>query len=180
MSFPIDSLLEQFGVPKFAQEVISIVEPFDWSNTTDTILSLENQLNLMGVPLKVKKDAIKIVTEILDNVCKHAFDGKNQVSSFTSKLYRQKLCIATRNLMESTHVHSFVEQIDALNILDREAIQDRYKLQLKNGRMDEESNAGLGLLEIARRTSNKLQYFFEQYDENSTYFTLFVELDTES
>jgi glucose-6-phosphate-specific signal transduction histidine kinase len=87
MSLPILNILENLGVPNLASEILILNEPFDWSNTNEIIEQIEERLISNSIDLNARKKIIRIVTEALDNVCKHAIDYPSQhVSSFICHL----------------------------------------------------------------------------------------------
>jgi hypothetical protein len=53
-----------------------------------------------------------------------------------------------------------------------------YKRQLKEGMLSNRGGAGLGLIDIARKTGNILNYFFLPVDDEHEYFIFKVEVDS--
>jgi len=67
------------------------------------------------------------------------------------------------------------ERIDFLNTLDKKELRQFYKEQMKAENDNPESKgAGLGLTEIARRATSKIEYEFIPYGEGLSYFTMYV------
>ena len=52
-----------------------------------------------------------------------------------------------------------------------------YKRQIKDGRLSEKGGAGLGLIDIARKTGETLNYQFLPLDEDNYFFILKVEIN---
>ena len=86
--------------------------------------------------------------------------------------------MATRNLIPNKIKNQLIEMIEDLNASSKEELNDRFRKQLKFGKLDEEGNAGLGLLEIARKTNEKIKFNFEDRSEKSSFFTLFIMINT--
>lgn len=179
MSLPIFKLMENFGVPKEAKELITLNEPFDWNNTGEAILELESHVEELNISTKSKKQINKIVTEILDNVCRHAMQDSSLLSCFSSKIHEDKIYVATRNLIQNNEVGQILMMIEDLNASDKDQLNERYRHQLKNGKLDQGGNAGLGFLEIARRTKEMIRFNFESNELGDSYFTLFIVIETE-
>ena len=55
-----------------------------------------------------------------------------------------------------------------------------YKKQLREGTLSEKQGAGLGLIDIARKSTSKLHYQFIPLDEGHSFFILKVEIETDS
>ena len=51
-----------------------------------------------------------------------------------------------------------------------------YKQQIKSGSLSDRGGAGLGLIDIARKTGKKLEYQFLTLNEEYLYFILKVEI----
>jgi hypothetical protein len=52
-----------------------------------------------------------------------------------------------------------------------------YKKQIKEGKLSPKGGAGLGLIDIARKTGETLNYHFLQLDDNNYFFILEVEIN---
>ena len=52
-----------------------------------------------------------------------------------------------------------------------------YKKQIKEGKISEKGGAGLGLIDIARKTEEPLEYQFLQLDQDTFFFILKVEIN---
>ncbi len=180
MSIPFHNLLEKFGVPAAAEELVTLNAPFDWANTANAILELENKIDGLEITKKAKKYIAKIVTESLDNVCRHASLNieSTPISSFSSYLADAKLFVLTRNLIPTSIENQLVSTIESLNLSSKEDLNEQFRYRLKHGKLSDEGNAGLGLLEIARKTTDKIKFDFEKNDNSTSFFTLFVTVNS--
>ncbi|MCL1866691.1 MAG: SiaB family protein kinase [Oscillospiraceae bacterium] len=90
-----------------------------------------------------------------------------------------KYFIQTGNAMKNESIEYLKGKIDHLNSLDKEGLRKyhREKLKVDFGAENPESKgAGLGLIEMARRSSAPIKYSFEPYGEGLSYFSLYVEI----
>ena len=67
-------------------------------------------------------------------------------------------------------------KIDYINSLNRDELKAYYKEILNNGELSEKGGGGLGLIDIAKKSRNKLQYSFREIDEDYSFFTLTVKI----
>ena len=67
--------------------------------------------------------------------------------------------------------------LNTVNNATLEELKDMYKKQIKEGRISEKGGAGLGLIDIARKTEEPLEYQFLQLDQDSFFFILKVEIN---
>ena len=69
-------------------------------------------------------------------------------------------------------LEELTEMLDHINSLDKDGLKELYKNQMKEGRLSEKGGAGLGFIDIARKTGNKLEFHFLPIDEGSSFFLL--------
>jgi hypothetical protein len=179
MSLPILNVLENLGIPSIASEVLILNEPFDWSNTNSVINQIDDRLTARNIELVAKKKILKIVTEALDNVCKHSVKYPTQhVSSFLCHLdMTNRLYISTRNLVPNLEVGNLINTIQDLNYSNQDQLNKLYKEQLKNGKLSADGDAGLGLIEIARKSNEHIKFTVEYHDIETSNFTFLITVD---
>ena len=56
--------------------------------------------------------------------------------------------------------------------LDEENLKDKYLKQMREGRLSSKGGAGLGLIDIRRKTGNKLDYHFLPLSDKISFFLL--------
>ena len=83
--------------------------------------------------------------------------------------------IQSGNVMKSSQTELLKSRIDYLNTLDKKELQQYYKQQIKAENDNPESKgAGLGLIEIAKQASSRIDYEFTPYGDDLSYFTMYV------
>ena len=89
--------------------------------------------------------------------------------------------IQTRNTVNNENVGLIGDRIDYLNTLDKKELRKYHRQKLNEENENPESRgAGLGLIEIARRTTKPIAYTFKQIDESLSSFTMYVEIAQEA
>ena len=88
--------------------------------------------------------------------------------------------IQTRNAIKNENVEYIVERIDHLNSLDKKELRRYNMKKLKEDNDNSESQgAGLGLIEIARRTTKPIGYSIKNIDGGLSVFTMYAEIARE-
>ena len=59
-----------------------------------------------------------------------------------------------------------------INKSNKKSLKELYKEQIKKGRLSDKGGAGLGFIDIARKTGQQLMYSFLDINEKKTYFVL--------
>ena len=85
---------------------------------------------------------------------------------------KQDYHVTTGNVIENDKIEELTEMLDHINSLDKEGLKQLYKSQMKEGRLSEKGGAGLGFIDIARKTGNKLEFHFLPIDEGRSFFLL--------
>jgi hypothetical protein len=61
--------------------------------------------------------------------------------------------------------------------MDKEQLKEYYQEVLNGGSMSEKGTAGLGMIDIARKSGNKLEYKFLPISDNMRFFSLNIKID---
>ncbi len=70
-------------------------------------------------------------------------------------------------------------RLDEVNSLDKEQLKEYYKKVLNNGEMSLKGGGGLGMIDIARKTGEKLEYNFLEIDNKVSFFTLNIKVSNQ-
>lgn len=82
--------------------------------------------------------------------------------------------VCSGNSIRKEDVPDLTFRLERINSLDRDGLKKLYKEQLRKKRTPDTIGAGVGLYDIARRASGKIEYTFEKQDAGYDFFSLFV------
>jgi hypothetical protein len=82
--------------------------------------------------------------------------------------------VTTGNFILKSKVNFIKDRIEQLNSLSDEEVRMLYRDILGNEAISEKGGGGLGMLDIVRKTGNKLEYFLYPYDGEHVFFSLDV------
>ena len=83
--------------------------------------------------------------------------------------------IQTGNVVTDSSAEFLKNRIDHLNTLDKKEMRQYFKERAKADNDNPESKgAGLGLIEIARRATSRIEYEFTPYGDGLSYFSMHV------
>jgi len=155
------------------------------ANITDNILALaESNLVKKEDPRALKRKVYNVMVEGLQNITKHQadidVDVENNYGVFVLKKENLKYFITTGNLIENENIPGLTEQIEQVNKLDADELKAYHRKVLVDGKISNKGGAGLGLIDMARKSGNKLLYAFELVDDKYSYFYLHTEIPTTS
>lgn len=144
---------------------------------TDSILELtEVSLQNEEQSSKIKKRVYAIMVEGLQNITRHQDLSPNVKSEHKSIFVIQKLddkyYITTGNIIEVQNIDNIKMLIKKINQLDKNELKAYYKQVLEEGSLSSKGGAGLGLIDMAKKSGNPLAYHFKKLHGNLYYFYL--------
>lgn len=80
--------------------------------------------------------------------------------------------VSSGNHIRRSDVPALTARLDEVNSLDKEGLKRRYKEELRRDRGPEARGAGVGIIDMARRSSARLEYRFQGMDGDFDFFTL--------
>lgn len=145
------------------------------------ILSLaEKNIDKDHISSKIKKRVFHIMVESIQNISRHqdAPFNPEETAIFTIQKKREFYYISTGNVIENSKTASLCEKLDKINNLDQEELDQFYREVLSNGQLSSKGGAGLGLIEMVRKSGNKLSYALNKINEAISYFYLHSSINT--
>lgn len=147
------------------------------SKTSESILSItEIRLNISGADRKVKRKVFNVLVECLQNISHHteisASESLKRPSVIVLGKSKNHFFITTGNLIHNDNAEWLKEKIEVLNKLDSMGLKEIYKDTMVNTGFSPKGGAGLGLIDILRKSGNKLQAEFEKINDTLSYFTM--------
>ncbi len=144
----------------------------------------ENNMERMSEDTSIKKKVFHVMVECLQNLSKHS--EENDLTKYgggpagngifivgkLGETTNQQYHVITGNPIENEKMPELLALLEKINELDKEVLKEFYKRQMREGTLSEKGGAGLGLIDIARKTGEKLEYHFVPVDENNSFFLL--------
>lgn len=141
----------------------------------------ETKLSQEDVDSSMRKKVFSILVETLENVAKYS-PGKDEEERYGMpvamlRLIGQYYYVTTGNLIPNGKVIALKEKIDTINNCDRESLKELLREALIKQSLDSDSTGNMGLIEMSRKSGNKLEYLFEKVNETYSYFTLTIKIE---
>lgn len=150
---------------------------------TEGILELTeyNLENFEGLT-KLKKKISFLIVECFQNIVRHGeISSEFEIPEgvFITRNIGDINYIASINYLNNSVVKPLEKTLDKLKSLSKDELKAVYLDTLVNSEMTEKGGAGLGLIELARKSTFPLSYEFEQIDENLSAFYFLVRLQNQ-
>jgi hypothetical protein len=158
-----------------------------WSNGIDGMTEmLLKRLEFDDMSFSTSQSVFSIFVEQVNNMMmysaeKQQKDGDEgspqQISRgiFVLGVQDDVYFVQSGNVVTGRNAEILKNRIDYLNTLDKKELRQYYKQQMNAGNDNLESKgAGIGLIEIARRSSGPIEYEFEPRGDGRQYFSMYV------
>jgi tetrahydromethanopterin S-methyltransferase subunit G len=159
---------------------------FDLVNSILKII--ENRLEKIENNKLTRKKVYNVLVEALQNLCKHLEEntvedyglitGRTALLLIETDLEAYRL--VTGNYISNDKVESLKKRLDEINSVSKEELRELYKRILNNGQISEKGGAGLGFIDIARKSGQKLQYSFQPINDKFSFFTFQIDVPKQS
>ena len=167
-----------------------IILAFKGDITEDLLTSvfqiMESRLEMSPAEMRLKKKVNNILIECLQNVYHHMEDFNEDekpddqagsamflICEDKEKRYR----IITGNHMLNTNVDALKNKIDTINAMSPEELKANYLEALKNTELSGKGGAGLGMMDMARKSGKKINYRFDEVNDRISFFSLMISVD---
>jgi len=149
-------------------------------NSLPLITLLENEMKDDSFGFAGQKRLFMFVLESLQNIAKHGDHVHHGgMSLVTYSKTGDGYTITTANILESDHVANLRERLEQVNKLDIVETKNLYRKILNSSELSSKGGAGLGLIEMAAKTGNKLEYDFVKVDDKFSYYILSKTVDSD-
>jgi hypothetical protein len=148
----------------------------------DILEGVEKKLEVADADSKLRKKIYNVLVESLQNLFHHiemVHEGIKEelepkfgvlVVVKENELYK----ITTGNFINARRIKFLKEKIDKINSLSKDELKDMYKFILNHQKLSAKGGGGLGLVDIARKSGNKLEYEFYNYNDDYYFFNLTI------
>lgn len=162
--------------------VLSYTGHFNQEFTKSMLTLTERKLVSEDVEDSMRRKIFNIMVEILQNLSKHCYSGEKSGpgydSAFMIGVDTEQYIMISGNSLELDQQDELKARLDMVNSLDKDGLKKLYKEVRLKGRFSELSGAGIGLIDMARKSGFPLEYDFAPLDEELGYFSMLSRIST--
>ena len=136
----------------------------------------ETHISQNGTSRLVQKKVFNVMIEILQNIDKHSLEVQLESSNIAKKGAilvgedSDSYFILAGNPINHNQQDNLKLIIQNLNNRKKEDLRTLYKKQLENGKLSEKGGAGLGFIDMARKSGNEINFSFYPLDDELVFF----------
>jgi len=169
-----------------SQNLILVYQGDFTQETTKSILTMaERNLDSSGEESNIKRKVFNVMVEALQNIVKHSdelVDGEVRSHSAIFLIGREanRFSIMSGNPIRKTNIAGLEKKLEQINTLDKDGLKELYKEIIKNTTISDKGGAGLGFVDMARKSGSKLEYSFPEMNSEYCFFCLKVNVPRET
>jgi hypothetical protein len=147
---------------------------FDQAMIKSVINMTEKKLIQENIEEGLRRKLFNVMVEGLQNICKHQMvaDSTGQNPFMLISHEEDAYNLVTGNFIRNEKIGIVKEKIDFINSLNKEELKEHYKTARLNSVISEVGGAGLGFIDMVRKSGNRLEYKFYEVDGSLSFFIL--------
>ena len=168
-----------------SQNLILVYQGDFTQESTKSILAMaERNLDSSGEESSIKRKVFNVMVEALQNIVKHSdelVDGqiRSHAAIFLIGKEKNRYSIMSGNPIRKNNIDKLKKALEHINDLDKEGLKELYKEIIKNTTISEKGGAGLGFVDMARKSGEKIEYSFPELNAEYAFFCLKVNVARE-
>lgn len=141
-----------------------------------TTLTQKNLEEDNAASLPIKKRVYHVMVECLQNIGKHSDNiesGEPELPGngvFMVSKSSEGYSVVTGNPIANTRIAEITKMLDKVNSMDQDQIKAYYKEKILASRISEKGGAGLGFIDIVKKTGNKIDFHFAKINDITSFF----------
>lgn len=165
--------------------ILSFKGEFSAELLTSILHIMESKMKELQVPVQMKKRVFNVLVECFQNLYHHIettaadlkLDSEKNAALVMVKYVDNKIKVLTGNYIPTENMNDLKRKLILVNELDEKELRELYQQRLLNNNVSAKGTAGLGIIDIARKSKNKLGYEFIEVDDKFNFFCLKIVIE---
>lgn len=142
---------------------------------------MDKHFDEKNIPSERRKKFFLIMVECVQNVFHHQLKPEHEGQPFESGIIvsndeKANYRIVSGNYIVNESVKALGEKIEKMNAMSPEQLRAFYQESLSVAELSEKGGAGLGILDMARKSKMPLEYEFVPIDDEYSFFILAISI----
>lgn len=141
---------------------------------------IKNKFSRNNENSNVAKKIFSVFIEMAQNIAKYSAE-KSHLDASNSEVGNgiivltekdKEYTIISGNLVDERSLPFIIEHCKKINRMNNDELKQYYKNQLKTERKKDKDGAGIGLIDIVRKSGNPISYKISPVDDNNSFLVL--------
>jgi len=149
----------------------------------DTLAQMEDILEAENIDRQKRRKLVNIAIETLQNLQLHSYEHANDnyagMTHFFLTRTEGRINIIIGNLVSNDETVVLEDKLKKINSLTDEEVKFLYGVIMKQTvvKFSTKGGAGLGLIDMKKKSGNPLNFTFQRVDDKVSFFSLRIEVD---
>lgn len=150
---------------------------------TNRVIDLsERNMDSQGQQTRIKHRVSFLLAECFQNIVRHSDQTLEKESKdnpngiFLTRHIGSKYYIISGNPVRNDSIPELVKKLNNINTMSKDELKKLYMQVLAGGGLSDKGGAGLGLIEMARKSGERLVFDFKEINDTLSFFYLQVNL----
>lgn len=157
---------------------------FNQEITKSVLAMAERNMDSFGEQRKVKTKVFNILVELLQNIFKHSQSYQEEIYGKNNAIFSlaktdDYYFVLSGNPLFTSEVASLKNRLEQINLLDAVGLKEEYRRIMKSNKsnvgkegLSDKGGAGLGFIDMAKKSGNKIRFDFEKINDELSFFSL--------
>ena len=167
------------------QVILSFKGEFSAELLTSILHIMESKMLELSIPMQMKKRVFNVLVECFQNLYHHIdkgysdapMDAAKNSALVMVKYVDNKIMVLTGNYIPKVSTHDLKQKLVLVNELDEKELRELYQQRLLNNSVSQKGTAGLGIIDLARKSKNELGYEFVEVNDDYSFFCLSIVIE---
>ncbi len=155
--------------------------PMNFATADSLLITLKQSKEFKNLNKTTSKRVYGVVVECLENICKHSdlklsHNGTIQSHLSLSKK-NDKIIVSAGNPMNVYEKENIDSRLNHINSLDIASLKKFYRHKIESEFNEDEKCAGLGFIQLALTSGNKINYSFNNLTNGYLYFEIIITIN---
>ena len=175
--YQLRKLLEKEGI------IFSFSGTISQSIVSSVAETIEQELISVGTGTTIIHNIFAVLTEQMQNIMSHSQDKVKKAANIYESpgitlvgydKHKEKYFVSSANMINSDAQPGIEKNLQNINSMDAVQLKQHYKELRRSGESMHARGAGLGFLEMARKSSEPLKYDFRELNTGQSFFEICV------
>jgi hypothetical protein len=174
--------LYKFKNLKESEELLLAYQGTITDSLTNNLLALaENKLAMVEYNSRIKKKVFNILVEVLQNIYHNQEEIKDSAKNLQEIMVMvvkdsTSYEVISGNYIKQENIAHLKKRIEEINQFTNDELRSRYRSKLDEGVFTDTGRAGLGIMDMVRKSGQPLEFGFKTVNKDYAYFSLLVNI----
>ena len=155
--------------------------PLDFEVIDSLLKKLKKTREFKDLNKITRKRVYFVVVECLENILKHAelelSENPATNSHITIRIHNDKIIVNAGNPVAGDVKENIVQRLESINNSEENTLKSLYEKKIRSELLNTEKCAGLGFIQMALKSGNKITYSFRSLSNGYLYFKIEITLN---